>query len=514
MTMTLYEIFVEAISDLDLSAYNSAKEVCRTVAEARDLNLESMYAAVRREVGSAPSMGELAALAEDTSPPPDAEEEFGFEAPDEPRGWESRNKRYFYNEVDDVYVFWLPFHRGASVVVDGEDIREAKRRYSRWEESGEEETINQVATAFGWPREWFVQMKTELGWTHDQDPFTEQEHRKAVEGERDLLRDLVSMHRAQLERDAKKRKWRQTIEDARAWRDLQEGSVGKLIEWAEDKDFSSPPATSGVQVDLAGEDNLAVIQPADVHLGKREERGRGLSLEEYKTAIIETIDALAQSARASEAVLVLGNDLFHVDSLNETTTRGTAQDLNCSVPQLVSAGHEVAVEAVKVCMQYFANTRIVVVRSNHDDYGTLHLYEMLRLLTEHWSGVEMHDRDWPKYRQYMKYGKNLLGFCHGQGVKAKDLSDLMAGEARDLMSSTAFSYWFTAHLHYAADHKISEDAGEGPVHMFQAPSPSTTDRWHGEKGFTLARRMAVCYTFHRRRGHVGRRFEPIPLSGE
>jgi len=514
MTMTLYDIFFEHLPEYAPLEWSSTRALVTDLAESYEQNADSMYAAIRRRMGRTPTLQELQEAIEDGQPEALSNDGDGPDAaPPTNSNLRQVDIRHHYNKADDVYVFWLPYSKGRGMAVPGEDVREAKRRYSRWEESGPEETINNVCEAFGWPREWFMQMKQELGWTHDQDPFTAEEHKAHIRGEQDLLKDLSMMNRSWLERQAKVKRWRRTERDAEKWRAWKAGKLDHLQEFFEQHSTGLPESVPKVDRDFSQDEGLVVIHPADIHLGKRPFLGPDAGLDHYMQAIMGSMERLCErSVDSHEAVLVLGNDLFHVDGMDESTTRGTAQSLGCEVHEMVGAAYSLSARLINMARRYFSAVTVVVVRSNHDDALSCGLYHHLDVVTQSIEGVELHTEQGPAYRQYLTYGHNLMAFGHGHGIKAGEWVDLIMAEARELVSDTVFTYVFTAHFHYAADKSISESDGEGAVHVFQAPSPTKVDRWHDLNGFVLARRMLACYTFSPEEGHLSRHFAPIELN--
>ena len=475
--------------------HESGKAVARSIAARYGMKYESVYRAMQRKFDKIPPTDK------DQSDQSDQSDQPGQQAPPvEAKGMTTIDSRSFYNEEDDTYIFWLPCRKGATDIVEGEYIREAARRYSRWEESGKEETINEICTAFGWPRQVFIEMKRELGRTHDMDPFTAEEHLEYIEGERDLVKDLVMMSRAKLERENKKRKWQETIDDAKRWRQLKRNKLDPFFKLVNDNPPKPETHTRSVKP-LDDAKRILVINPADIHVGKLA----------YKLGQKETLDVVyrccedilwrANHLEVDKVVLITGNDLFHVDNMQKATTSGTPQNLQGSVHEMVGQGYLVVRNIIDLIREFGYSVQAHVVRSNHDEYGCSHLGFALQHMYRHIDEVKVQHTH--RSRQYLRWGSNLFGMCHGHNEKMKDLGTLMANEAPDLWGICPFKYWFTGHLHYVKDQRVSEHGGHG-VHIFQAPSPSVTDKWHDDNGYVLARRAVAAYTFHRKYGHEDR----------
>ena len=119
----------------------------------------------------------------------------------------------FYNDSTDTYVTYL-IAAGENVVVDGDMHRAMKSAYSNM--SGNAATINEIAREFNFPRNWFDEYRRRHGWTHDMDPYTDEE---MVENEtEELVDDLILRRRRDLHKKFEKRKWKEIQDDAAKWR--------------------------------------------------------------------------------------------------------------------------------------------------------------------------------------------------------------------------------------------------------------------------------------------------------
>ena len=112
-------------------------------------------------------------------------------------------KPYYYNDETDVYVTFLRSAGGKPITVSGDTHRAMKEAYSSM--VAEPATINEIGRTFQFPRAWFDEYRRTHGWTHDMDPFTNEEMENAdVE---DLVDELVLRNRRALHITYEKRKW-------------------------------------------------------------------------------------------------------------------------------------------------------------------------------------------------------------------------------------------------------------------------------------------------------------------
>jgi hypothetical protein len=415
----------------------------------------------------------------------------GEEPPNEPQGVVELKRDYFYNELDDVYVVYLS-HIGW-LPVQGETIREMKRRYSVMPAGYD--TINQIATAFGWRRKDFERLKTVLGWTHDQDPYTDEEHASIPTPE--LVQDYASIKRGEFERQVRKKEWAETVKDAKSWREWKDHVIDPLGEFI----IKNPPRGRSSIPTIekpAAYKYMAVLSPSDAHLHKACIDGRGFkeAREDLIATTEDLLERLVIRGTPERLVLILGNDWFHIDNVQGGTSAQTPQDID-GIPdgRMVAQGWDTAVEIIDL-VRSLGPVEVMIVPSNHGRWSDFHLHAGLRLGYRNTPDVFIHGVN-PKERQYIKYGLNLIGVEHGDGPKATDLPLIMAKEKRKEWGQVKHTYWLTGHRH----HLKEIDCGSI---VMQAPSLAGKDRWHNKKGYVLSERANICYVFDRNRGHLDR----------
>jgi hypothetical protein len=260
-------------------------------------------------------------------------------------------------------------------------------------------------------------------------------------------------------------------------------------------------------------DHLLVIDPADVHIGKLVRETETGNIYNVDIAVKRLKDGVAELATKASVfgldkiVFVIGNDILHVDSKANTTTKGTRQDTDGFHNEMFDAALKAYTSTIEALTAY-ADVHVVYCPSNHDEDSGYMLAKAVWAWFRNNPNVSFgeDERQISKQdRKYLIYGDNLIGFTHGDGAKISDLKDIMSFEVREAWGKTKFTYVYTHHLH----HKKRSSYGENNTGEFEkdhnhltelrAPSreinplkntyvetvrsPSPADRWHSKNGY-------------------------------
>ncbi len=412
------------------------------------------------------------------------------------------NGDIFINRVSRTIVTNLGPEYGSATMSFDQHAAMRRRYANEWENDAE--TIPTIARDFDLHPRAFTRYKTLHGWTHDSDPFTDEEWQEGLSVE-DAVSQTVESTRRAFHKKLQKEKWASLVKDADSWRRFNESVLTPIqaaismfeptkiptLEWKE---------TSQSPYDL-------VMCVTDIHFGSAgwlDETGRGYSREDARNLLIQKTQRLLSMARRygapSRIVTVVGSDFFHIDNYQGGTTAGTSQDLDGTPHQIVREGMELAIEQLSMLRQ-IAPLDIYYMGGNHDRVLGYALLCTVRAYFRNDSGVVVHESPHP--RQYHKSGNTLIGFNHGDGAKLVDLPLLMATEARKLWGETTQRALFVGHLHHEVTHDIQG------VLVCQNSSLCGTDRWHANKGYGNARRSMAAYIVDHEEGIVAALTAPV-----
>jgi hypothetical protein len=249
------------------------------------------------------------------------------------------------------------------------------------------------------------------------------------------------------------------------------------------------------------EGHLLVIDPADMHIGKlcsSIETGENYNEQIAVQRIREGVDGIlnkVQGFHIDKILLVIGNDILHVDTPKSTTTSGTFQDSSIMWYDAFTMAKKIYIETIEKLMQ-IAPVHVQYDPSNHDYTNGFFLADTINSWFSKCDNVTFNVT--PAHRKYFKYHSNLIGTTHGDGAKINDLPLLMAQEACTEWATSKHRYFFTHHIH----HKSSKDIGSVCVESLR--SASGTDSWHHRNGYQFSPQAIEGYLMSKEHGQVCR----------
>jgi len=398
------------------------------------------------------------------------------------------DKSYYHNNTTDTYVFTLP-GVPKPCVFPGQVIRDMTRAYSSFDSSPA--SLNECARTFGIPRQWMIRILRAMGVTHDSLPFTSEEV-----GERQddsLAEEAQQLRISSLYRRIERDKWKAIQKDAMKWAQYEAHTLRPIIAAIEatDRDTYPPPR---LDIKDASSPYAAVVGLSDLHFGKYSDAGE--NWEQYNRDITRTrlfeassgaLSMMSRMGRPDKIILPIGSDFLHIDNDSNTTTKGTAQDSDCTPAEMLIGGLKLMEDYVEF-LRTVSDVHLVLLSGNHDRMMGLSIMLALEALYRDCEDVFV-DRAYTP-RQYVTYGNNLIGFVHGDGVsKTTELAGHMAREASDSWGECDFKTIYTGHFH---NEKTETDNAFG-VTRRQLPSLSGPDRWHARAGYTGAPKALPIY---------------------
>lgn len=269
---------------------------------------------------------------------------------------------------------------------------------------------------------------------------------------------------------------------------------------------SKAPTYKPFQYKKIEDPHLLVIDPADVHIGKlalSAETGEEYNVDIAIKRVKDGIEMLVQKAQGfpiEKVLLVIGNDILHTDTVNRTTTKGTPQDTDGMWFENYKKAHDLYVQIIDV-LTSVAPVHVIHCPSNHDVQSGFYLAQSVEAYYNKNKNVTFDVSI--AHRKYFQYGKNLLGFSHGDGAKETDMMHLMAHESKELWANTDYRYWYLHHRHHM--NKIHYQDGKdyigGTIEYLRAVSAN--DGWHNRNGY-VAPQSIYAFLHQKNKGQIAR----------
>jgi len=225
---------------------------------------------------------------------------------------------------------------------------------------------------------------------------------------------------------------------------------------------------------------LLEFAPFDLHWGKlawAEEAGEHYDMKEAAMALNKSIDYTLNAISkfpVSRIVFPFGNDFFQIDNEQNTTTAGTHQDTDSRFKKILREGRKIVIESIEK-LKTVAPVDVVIVSGNHGYLSEFMLGDLLEVKYENDKNVTVNNSPMP--RKYYTYGKNLIGYTHGNEEKINDLVGIMATEQSRMWADCKHRFWHLGHYHMMQQRELQG------VRVCWKPSLSASDFWHKKKGY-------------------------------
>lgn len=259
-----------------------------------------------------------------------------------------------------------------------------------------------------------------------------------------------------------------------------------------------------INVDTVSSGILYEICLFDNHFGKlcwAPETGDDYDLKIAKDSFVSAVDKFfiyAKSLRPEQILFPVGNDFLHIDNDQNTTTKGTVQDVDGRLPKIYDVAFDAIISSVEKLLTV-APVHLLWVSSNHDLWVSYFLCKAVKAYYANNDSVTIDIQ--PKSRKVYEWGKVLLGFEHGE-IKPDRLPLLMADEWPDAWARTRWHEWHVGHLHKKQEMVFTSVDTYGSVIYRRIPSLTKTDAWHYRHGFVNKTRAAETYVWDRENGLV------------
>ncbi len=400
-------------------------------------------------------------------------------------------------------MYTIVSSRGKHTVKISEDaLRHLKKLYCL-----EHLTINQVCREMRLPRRDFYLIKTAFSITKDDVPYTDEDliEQTAEDLATDSLQEkkrlyfitLQEKEIDELRREVKKYRQQDYLLDR-----LNEMVSAHMQEFS--RSYKGPERVRRI---ADKPEYMLEFPVVDLHSGKLGWAPEVGDSYDYKIArrryeyVVDDAYCRAENLNLEKIVIAIGNDHFHYDNLDVTTTAGTRMDTDTRWPQLYGTNYEMIIRAVDK-FSVLAPVEVLHIPGNHDWMASWHAMMYLHAWYHGCDRVKVNTD--PKSRKYVEYGKTLIGYTHGDKEK-KRIAGNMQVEAPQAWGRTLYREWHTGHLHSEIAREVE---GHGII-VRCLSSITGPDNWHFTHGYVGAIPKQQNFLWHKQKGLTDIMHTPI-----
>ena len=210
------------------------------------------------------------------------------------------------------------------------------------------------------------------------------------------------------------------------------------------------PKPAQVKKDV-GDNLMTVIPVTDMHIGMYawgDEVGEDYDTEKAITALTASLGYLVDMAPPSNRCVIMQlGDFFHAENMEGVTNRSrNVLDIDSRMQRVIERGMLALRHCIDKALERHDKVELVSIAGNHDEILGHALRSAFKMLYSNEPRVEVLDS--PSSRQYIKFGKVLIGATHGHQTKDRDLPGIMATERPKEWGCTKHRYFFRGHHHH------------------------------------------------------------------
>jgi hypothetical protein len=273
----------------------------------------------------------------------------------------------------------------------------------------------------------------------------------------------------------------------------KEVALRQILEEFKEDSLNFAPNVDKIPRATSTTGKLLVLNIADAHIGKlanKEQCGHNYDLKIAKEIYINTVKDLVAKAQKQGGIdniwYVVGNDYLTIDTPQNTTTRGTPQDVDTRFSKIFREGRKLLVETIEMLKQ-IAPIHIIVMPGNHDRASMFHLGDALECWYRNDQNVTVDNDD--KLRKYYTNGEIAFNFTHGDGIKTERLVQSGLSEYGKEWGAAKRRFIIQGHYHH---HVVQNVQG---VELWTLPSFSGSDDYHQQNGYVGSTRQSLAMVF-------------------
>lgn len=395
---------------------------------------------------------------------------------------EISNKKYFYNECDKKYVFFLK-SIGKNLVLPKTEVDYLIKSYSNF--YGDEQSINDLSLKFNLPRAAVSEILDSLGCTHTSLPVSDVD---VMEKDADVLvEEILQDKKFHLFQKLQKRDWQNTLKKAALW-DTYELSAIEPFErilntWTPPKYEPYEPVSHVV------DGHSLIVTIADAHYGARANSSSMFRGEDHSTdKIVETMrqyyqriidDWKTYNWNIDSLVIISLGDILHSSNLIPQTSKGTLLQADLLNEEMFNVAFDSLVEFVDNLSRMAPKTTVYSFPGNHWGVGDSILFKAIGVYFRLQENIKFNIITAPA--GYFKEKNSLIVAAHGasnfykakfpSGAKLQSYVQSMIIHSQEKVSGVKSRILFTADRHFHSSTELND------FEHYQCSSPVRGDHY-------------------------------------
>ena len=264
------------------------------------------------------------------------------------------------------------------------------------------------------------------------------------------------------------------------------------------------PLTQKLNYDPDGE--ILEIDLPDLHAGLlawRVDSGDDYDLHIAKDRFYKVFYDVVERCKhkkLKKIVFVTLGDLLHVDNDNQTTTKGTFQQLDTRLTKIFDSVSDMLIDGITI-LGDIAPVEVVYLSGNHDRTSGCFLMKSVSNAFRKDDNV-VFDTD-PLPQKFRLYGNVLLGWTHGD-MPMKNMAGWLQQTARKEYGLSQFAEIHAGHFHSENTKEVAKDRTQtedmGGVVIRYLPTICNASYWENQQGYRSAVKAMMAFVWNEETG--------------
>ena len=239
----------------------------------------------------------------------------------------------------------------------------------------------------------------------------------------------------------------------------------------------------------------------DLHIGLLsygKETGEDYNVEiakEYLNNTISDVVERCKNRKFKRILFVSLGDILHVDNQQNTTTKGTRQDVDTRVTKMFDEALNLMINCVKTLGE-IAPVEVINTVGNHSQTLDYCLFKALECAYKNDENVKFFIS--PNPRKWNRYGNVLIGWAHGD-MKAKNVTEWIQSEASKDWGLTKYRECHMGHLHSTQTLQKIEDSMSGLIVRY-LPTLCASSAWEHHEGYSKHPKTLISFVWNEDKG--------------